>query len=124
MIGGSRNHNDTKTTEKKIVTLKISPINSKGEVTLKFSEDVNVEALANISDTSAAKLLSQKELKKKLKASNSTTRDASRYSYLLSPVHLNITLNHLTYVNGSLQSGDVDASLADFDWYAKKITPD
>jgi translation initiation factor IF-1 len=41
-ISGSTNHNDTKTTEKKIVTLKISPINSKGEVTFKFSEDVDV----------------------------------------------------------------------------------
>jgi hypothetical protein len=37
---------------------------------------------------------------------------------------LNITFNHSTYVNGSLQSGDVDASLLNFDWYAKKITPD
>jgi hypothetical protein len=37
---------------------------------------------------------------------------------------LNITLNHSTYVNGNLQSGDVDASLLNFYWYAKKITPD
>ena len=63
LISGFRNNNDTKTTEKKIVTLKISPINSKGEVTLKFSEEVNVEALANTSDTSAAELLTQKEAK-------------------------------------------------------------
>ena len=52
LISGSRNNNVTKTTEKKIVTLKISPINSKGEVTFKFSEDVNVQTLANT--TSAA----------------------------------------------------------------------
>jgi hypothetical protein len=60
LISGSRNHNDTKTTERKIVTLKISPINSKGEVTFKFSEDMDLEALANTSDTSAAELLTQK----------------------------------------------------------------
>jgi hypothetical protein len=33
-------------------------------------------------------------------------------------------LNHSTYVNGSLQSGEVDGRLLSFDWYAKKITPD
>ena len=42
LISGSRNHSHTQTTEDKIVTLKISRINSKGEVTFKFSEDVNV----------------------------------------------------------------------------------
>ena len=70
LISGSRNHSDTQTTEEKIVTLKISRINSKGEVTLKFSEDVNVEALANTSDTTGARRLRSKESKSK---SNTST---------------------------------------------------
>ncbi len=80
LISWTRNHSDSKTSEEKIVTLKISRINSKGEVTFKFSEDMNVEALANTSDTS----------------------QASKYPNLLSPAHLNITFNHTSFVNGSL----------------------
>ncbi len=63
LVSGSRNHSETQTNQDKIVTLKISRINSKGEVTFKFSEDVNVEALANISDTTAARRLRSKESK-------------------------------------------------------------
>ena len=44
--------------------------------------------------------------------------------YLLSPAHLNITLNHTTYVNRSLQTGSVDDNLLNFEWYAKNITSD
>ena len=52
LISWSRNNSDSTASEEKIVTLEISRINSKGEVTFKFSEEVNVEALTNTSDTS------------------------------------------------------------------------
>jgi hypothetical protein len=57
LISGSRNHSDSRTSEEKIVSLTISRINSKGEVTFEFSEDVNVEALLNTSDTTGARRL-------------------------------------------------------------------
>ena len=52
------------------------------------------------------------------------TSEGSKYRYLLSPAHLNITLNHTTYVNGSLITNPFYADLMSFEWYAKKITPD
>ena len=65
LISWSQKNNDSWTTEEKIVSLSIYRINSRGEVTFKFSEDVNVEALANTSDTTAARRVRSKESKLK-----------------------------------------------------------
>ena len=83
---------------------------------------MNVEALANTSDTTGARRLRSKESKSK--SNTSTKSEASKQRYLLSSEHLNITLNHTSDVNGSLINNPLHADRINFEWYAKKITPD